>query len=701
MKQPEHKKTLAFHIKLAEKSAKTSDLHRLVKAIISDTISYIDATSGSIMVHDPAEECLKLYVSSHHPGIQNLKGPAAIVPMGQGIAGKVFATGKPIVVSDLANSDHDLKLSRDRDGGSFLSMPLKIHRRIIGVLNLNRSKDARPFSSNDLDRLKTVVSIIAGLIEKETLLERLKRGQQEMSGLYSLACILVQPKDFHTRASLFLKDLSKHLGFERSAILKLATLDQPAKKKSAPFEIVASNHLKPKILKEIFASISSQFRERLMTDIDIYDARGPEQQPLTLSYTEHGKPHEMFCLPLIVEAHPSHLLLVSRERDAVGTRPRDEYRFLYLISQNLSMAVEREKMFQRIEEEQELLLENATHNKIFVEISKYLTSTLAPQSILQKAFEQFRHVIDYSSISILLFDDIDHEYHLIIQPGQTINKAYRKRLVSDISQIISEYPVKSELTEDALHRPTIFKPHRETAKAASTFKSSLHLPVIIGDKVAGLIHLARRSEDPFSSRDLDVTSQFTGIFVTSIKNAQIHKRTEKLAFTDPLTGLYNHRYFQETLSQEFLRTARYSKSLSLMIIDIDFFKKFNDDYGHQAGDRVLRHVATIFNCSVRERIDTVARYGGEEFAVILPETSIDGAKKFAERIRSRVENAKVIHNGLKLSVTVSIGVANTMVTNCEKTSELIEAADIAMYESKNNGRNQVSVYTESQVKDAG
>ena len=101
-----------------------------------------------------------------------------------------------------------------------------------------------------------------------------------------------------------------------------------------------------------------------------------------------------------------------------------------------------------------------------------------------------------------------------------------------------------------------------------------------------------------------ITSQFTGIFITSIKNALIHKRTEKLAFTDPLTELYNHRFFQETLLQEFTRSQRYKKPLSLMIIDIDFFKKFNDTYGHLVGDKVLKHVSAIFKSSMREQIDT-------------------------------------------------------------------------------------------------
>jgi diguanylate cyclase (GGDEF)-like protein len=134
-----------------------------------------------------------------------------------------------------------------------------------------------------------------------------------------------------------------------------------------------------------------------------------------------------------------------------------------------------------------------------------------------------------------------------------------------------------------------------------------------------------------------------------------------------------------------------------MVIDIDFFKKFNDKYGHLVGDKVLRHVAGIFKSSLREQIDTVARYGGEEFAVILPETSLEGAEVFAERIRSSVEKTKLKHESSELSVTLSVGVASTMTTNCEKTSALIEAADTALYRAKDNGRNKVEKYTERKI----
>jgi diguanylate cyclase (GGDEF)-like protein len=171
-----------------------------------------------------------------------------------------------------------------------------------------------------------------------------------------------------------------------------------------------------------------------------------------------------------------------------------------------------------------------------------------------------------------------------------------------------------------------------------------------------------------------------------------------LAFTDPLTGLFNHRYFQETLSHEFTRASRYSIPLSLMVMDIDFFKKFNDTYGHLVGDKVLRHVAGIFKNSIREQIDTVARYGGEEFAVILPETTLEGAQQFAERIRSKVEETALIDEENQLSVTLSIGVACTRVTECNKTSDLVEAADNALYWAKEHGRNQVKTFEESTIE---
>ena len=162
----------------------------------------------------------------------------------------------------------------------------------------------------------------------------------------------------------------------------------------------------------------------------------------------------------------------------------------------------------------------------------------------------------------------------------------------------------------------------------------------------------------------------------------------KLATTDGLTELYNHRYFQEQMKLNVENSKRYGNEFSMIILDIDFFKKFNDTYGHQSGDAVLRQVAQTLKKSVRAT-DIACRYGGEEMSIILPNTGKNVAHSTAEKICERVSSNKFKLQGDKeVSVTISLGVS-TYPHDGQTPSELIEAADKRLYNAKNNGRNQV------------
>jgi len=169
---------------------------------------------------------------------------------------------------------------------------------------------------------------------------------------------------------------------------------------------------------------------------------------------------------------------------------------------------------------------------------------------------------------------------------------------------------------------------------------------------------------------------------------ETNKRLELLSITDGLTKLHNHRYFQDELAKAFDESHRYERPLSLAMIDIDFFKKVNDTYGHAVGDEVLKTVAKLYGDSVRST-DLVARYGGEEFAVMMPETALEDALTFAEKIRSLVESAPIDTQAGPVPVTVSLGVASYPFTRVASSKELIVAADKALYRAKRNGRNQV------------
>lgn len=166
----------------------------------------------------------------------------------------------------------------------------------------------------------------------------------------------------------------------------------------------------------------------------------------------------------------------------------------------------------------------------------------------------------------------------------------------------------------------------------------------------------------------------------------MYTQTKQMSVTDALTGLFNRRHFEAEFEREYKRAKRYNNDLSLAIIDIDFFKKINDTYGHSCGDYVLRECANLIAQNFRQT-DTVFRYGGEEFTVILTETPASTACVPLERLRNAFENHQFEYNNESFKITLSIGVSSN--TNFDTYTEMFDDADKAVYEAKNCGRNMV------------
>jgi diguanylate cyclase (GGDEF)-like protein len=170
------------------------------------------------------------------------------------------------------------------------------------------------------------------------------------------------------------------------------------------------------------------------------------------------------------------------------------------------------------------------------------------------------------------------------------------------------------------------------------------------------------------------------------------KKQRERAITDELTHLYTHSYFMETLKAEVYRAKRYRTRLSLMMLDIDHFKSFNDNYGHQTGDEVLIKISDMLKASLRES-DTAARYGGEEMVILAAETDKEGIFILAERIRKKIaEEVEVAYEGKKLRVTISIGVTTLAEDDIKADifpSDFLKRADVALYKAKDKGRNCV------------
>lgn len=222
-------------------------------------------------------------------------------------------------------------------------------------------------------------------------------------------------------------------------------------------------------------------------------------------------------------------------------------------------------------------------------------------------------------------------------------------------------------------------------------QSQIAAPLQIQDRILGVVCIASAVHRELNDTELSRLEAIANMGSLALQNALFHAELERLSVTDRLTQLYNHGYFQQRLEEELSRCQRFGRKLSLLMLDIDSFKEFNDAYGHPKGDQVLRVVAGIMRENMRD-MDIAARYGGEEFCAVLPETDLAGAAVVAERIRRQVERQLFVGEGDLPSVrkTASIGVA-TFPDNASIQSKLIEKADQALYRAKRAGKNQVGI----------
>ncbi|RUO52767.1 hypothetical protein CWI69_06915 [Pseudidiomarina halophila] len=227
-----------------------------------------------------------------------------------------------------------------------------------------------------------------------------------------------------------------------------------------------------------------------------------------------------------------------------------------------------------------------------------------------------------------------------------------------------------------------------------TLEYSVCIPLITRDEVLGTLFLAGTSSShrPLEDHQITLAKTVAERLSLALSNIRLTEKLRRESVRDPLTGLFNRRYLEETMEREMQRVARAGKPLSLITLDVDHFKRFNDTFGHEAGDRVLEELAEQMT-NIARAGDVVCRFGGEEFMIIMPEAGTDTAGERAEELRRRIEMLDLHYGGTSLGhVTISLGVA-TYPKHAAKKEELIRLADNALYEAKKRGRNQVAIHS--------
>lgn len=295
-----------------------------------------------------------------------------------------------------------------------------------------------------------------------------------------------------------------------------------------------------------------------------------------------------------------------------------------------------------------------------------------------------------------LLDEVDISFHYCQDPAKAVKMANQIQptvilqdlVMPDIDGLMMVRFFRANKTTSQV--PVIVLSTKEEAEVKSkafTMGANDYL-VKLPDKVELIARIRYHSKSYTNLVERDAA--FKALQESQMHLAEANMELEKLSSLDGLTGIANRRRFDETLKKEWARGMRNGNTLSLIMIDIDFFKLYNDHYGHQGGDDCLKTVASVLAGKLHRESDILARYGGEEFSAILPETDIDGAVIIAEQMRTAIEELKIPHSKSKVGdhVSISLGAAMMIPERDTEPDALIALADQALYKAKKNGRNR-------------
>ena len=335
-----------------------------------------------------------------------------------------------------------------------------------------------------------------------------------------------------------------------------------------------------------------------------------------------SKEIELF-MPLISRGNLIAILVLGKKQS--GRYSLEDFYLLEDITSQVAVSMEKEYLSEQLRErEEELSVINSS--------SAIITSSLDIQEIYDSFIEELKKVVDVTWAAIVIVEE------------SGLNFLALSSEIGTDWQVGEKVPLEGSGTEWVItHKQSVYEPDIEQESQFISvdryrrwgLHSTIHLPLIAKGNTIGSFIVASRKPNAYSQRHIMLLEQLASEIAMPVENTQLYARVAEKARIDELTGLLNRRSLDEMIDSEISRHSRYGGIFSLAILDLDSFKMFNDNYGHLAGDRLLRRVGTIIKDAMRTS-DYAFRYGGDEFAVLLPQTTVDAARQVTERIRRKV-----------------------------------------------------------------
>ncbi len=320
---------------------------------------------------------------------------------------------------------------------------------------------------------------------------------------------------------------------------------------------------------------------------------------------------------------------------------------------------------------------------ILTQVGRLVSKISNFNSLCEDFLNFYSEIFDYSFIMVI----IDSEDGAVII--SFINKELSEEKLTEIKRKLLSKMYMDTGFEGKIYRAFIFgKDNLIKDKSIPSFGEILEHQITGEENITGIIAIGASEDKMFSLDEKERFERISAYSYLVVQSAYLYRKVRELSIYDGLTEIFNRRHIMEILDKEFKLCLRYKREFSILMVDIDHFKKINDTFGHQTGDMVLKEVAYVLNNALRD-VDSIGRYGGEEFLIILPNTDTAGAKKLAERLKNEVEKHKFPGAPHELKVTISIGYSHYPEEGISTVSDMIKVADCGLYRAKELGRNRV------------
>jgi diguanylate cyclase (GGDEF)-like protein len=546
-----------------------------------------------------------------------------------------------------------------------------------GFLELQQCKGARQWSDEDAAVLQCVAEVLSFVVQQAFDLSRIETDAQEMKLINEISLLFRESKGQRSKDTLArsVKLVAEHMGFIHS-------------------QIYLYNEEEFVLVSQITEGEHSTRMELSAKDnpfVSVFESgRG---KVINAEYTRKGDPffqHDTaLIVPLISEGERLGVMgLWERHSGSPHFRAQDR-ELAITIAGNLASIIRadqaiaqlrqdraRERLINRVSQEirQSLKEVDQILETLVVSLREHLELGLCVVSLYDSHLQDFTKSKTSGEIGAPVEGE---QTNMAPNFGEQLFLAMLEELAQGKILIMSADEIKKQLEGKSIEVP-------------GEIKAATLVPLIQGETFKGALCMVSCDRyAPFSVKDMNMITDLADRVAVVIAHKELFEQVERQAVTDPMTGLFNRRFFQEQLSKEIDRHQRFGHPFSYIILDLDYLKKINDGLGHQFGDAAIKHIANVLKKAVRD-VDTTARYGGEEFVVLLPETDAAAARIVADRICTMIREKEVDGVGV---VTASVGVS-TFPHDTTDRDKLTELADQALYLAKHRGRNQVCTVSE-------